>query len=490
MSRIMTAGIDYTSRDYESLKQDMIAMLQQKIPEYTDISETDAGIVLLECLAMGCDIVNFYLDVQANECFLLTCEQRQNALMWCRMFGYSPQSTTPSHVMVVFTLQSVATTNITIPKGTVVKTTPTAGQNSILFTTEDDLVITEGNFGNEKNEDGNYLFEVSAIHGIKINKEIVGISNGERNQSFSLSYYPIVIDSVVVEVYEDNNIWYEWKQVENFADSNYLSRHYRLIIEDNNQAFILFGDGNTGKIPPQNQNGIRVSYMNGGGVDANVAAETINLMHTSNAMVKSVINPKEVYIRGLDKESLSSIKVNAPSYLRTKWGALTVNDFSELTKLSFPEVLYSDAQKHPTEIDDIIVYILLRDGVKLSDKKKEEIFTFLDDRKIAGVQNIIIEEMEVYLLDLECVLVVEDDFVRGNVKKYVEDYLNDFFAVGALQVSEDISLTELEALIHNNIRGVHAFRITNPTDLILDIPDGQIAELKSLKVIATGGVEM
>ena len=52
MAREMTVGIDYTSRDYESIKQDMIAMLKRILPEYTDTSETDAGIVILECFAM------------------------------------------------------------------------------------------------------------------------------------------------------------------------------------------------------------------------------------------------------------------------------------------------------------------------------------------------------------------------------------------------------------------------------------------------------
>lgn len=491
MSRIMTAGIDYTSRDYESLKQDMIAMLQQKMPEYTDTSETDAGIVLLECLAMGCDIVNFYLDAQANECFLATCEQRQNALMWCRMFGYSPQPTTPAHVMLVFQLQAVNQTKSTvIPKGTVAKTTPTEAQNSILFTTETDLVIPANCYGTEQDEEGNYLYEVSAIHGTQIVREIIGTSNGQRNQSFALSYYPVVVESVVVEVFEDSERWIEWEAVENFADSNYLSRHYQLIIEDNNQAYIQFSDGNTGRIPPQYANGIRVSYINGGGTEGNVAAQKINLMHTSNSAIKSVINPEEVYIRGLDKESLTNIKINAPAYLRTRWGAMTVDDFSALVKLTFPEVLYADSQKHPTEIDDIIIYVMLRDGISLSEEKSQEIHDYLDDRKIAGVRNVIVQEMGIYYVDMKCVLVVEDDFVTSNVKKYVEDYLTNFFAVGALEVSEDISLTELEALVHNNIRGVHAFRIAQPDDLILDVPDGQVAELKSLLVNASGGVEI
>ena len=34
MSRSMTAGIDYTSRDYDSIREAMIAKLKEKIPEF------------------------------------------------------------------------------------------------------------------------------------------------------------------------------------------------------------------------------------------------------------------------------------------------------------------------------------------------------------------------------------------------------------------------------------------------------------------------
>ena len=47
MSREMTQGIDYTSRDYAAFKDLMINKLREKMPEYTDTSETDAGIVII-----------------------------------------------------------------------------------------------------------------------------------------------------------------------------------------------------------------------------------------------------------------------------------------------------------------------------------------------------------------------------------------------------------------------------------------------------------
>ena len=71
MSRKPTENIDYTSRDYEAFRELLIQKLQEKMPEYTDTSETDAGIVILEALANGLDVLSLYLDIIANSLFLL-----------------------------------------------------------------------------------------------------------------------------------------------------------------------------------------------------------------------------------------------------------------------------------------------------------------------------------------------------------------------------------------------------------------------------------
>ena len=492
--RSMTAGIDYTSRDYESIKQDMIAKLVKEIPEYTDTSETDAGIVLLECLAMGIDIVSFYQDVQANECMLATCEQRRNALLWCNLLGYSPLSTIPAHVMMVFALNSANNINETvIPAGTIVKTVPTEVQASILFTTEKDLVIPVGMYGNEQDEDGNYLYQVSAVHGVWVVNETLGSSDGSKNQEFSLSYYPVYTDSISIEVLEGENNWVQWGRVPSFADSNYTSRHYVLSIMDNNQAVIQFGDGNTGRIPPVYSGGIRATYINGGGTEGNVTAGTITLMHTSNPLVRMCANPEEVYIRGRDKETLESIKKNAPAYNRVKWGALTSEDFEDLARSLFKEVLYVravpvDFTDDYKKIDDIDLYIMLYDNAELTEEKAAEIKATMDDRAIVGVRNINIKEMRLFNIDIRYHLVLEDNFTQSTAKERVEDRIKKFFEFGNLNVSEDFSITEIEAAVYKDVPGVRSFRILEPSELVVIVEDGYVATLNSVDGIVSGGV--
>ena len=67
MARTATNGIDYTDKDYESFRAKMLETLQKKMPEYTDLRESDAGVVIIELLAMGLDVLSMYQDIYANE---------------------------------------------------------------------------------------------------------------------------------------------------------------------------------------------------------------------------------------------------------------------------------------------------------------------------------------------------------------------------------------------------------------------------------------
>ena len=489
MSRKMTVGIDYTSRDYASIKQDMIDMLQEKIPEYTDTSETDAGIVLLECFAMGVDIVSFYLDNQANEAMLSTCEQRKSALNWCNILGYKPKPTTPARVKQVFVLNApnpVGTT--TIPKGTVVKSTPRNGTDKILyFTTEEDLVLPVGARGNEKDGNDEYIYQVSAKNGIPIENEILGTSSGSKNQTFLLAYSPVVKDSITIDVLESDLQWARWTEVKDFSDSNLFSRHYVVNILDNGVAQIRFGDGNTGKIPPVYVNGIRASYLSGGGTQGNITANVLTQMHTSNSLVAETFNPKPVFEEGQDMESLDSIKMNAPNYNRVKWGAFTLEDFEDIMPVLFEDVLFAKATKNAGNIDDVDIYTMLKDNVALTEERIAYMISVLDDRKIVGVNEIHIMPMIIHSIDLECTLIVEDSFVKDAVLTEVHIKITDYFSVGKFGIGEDVSITDLESSVYEGVAGVLSFRVTNPSDLIISVSDGEVVELNSVTINASGG---
>lgn len=213
MARTATNGIDYTDKDYESFRAKMLETLQKKMPEYTDLRESDAGVVIIELLAMGLDVLSMYQDIYANEAYITTAEQRENVMNWCSMLGYTPRFATSAKFEQIFELIGVQNTDVTIPKGTVIKTSGTSGEEEVYFETTKDLLIPRGKLGNEKSSDGNsYMYSVVVSQGLTISNELLGSSDESANQTYTLKTPKVIIDDTL-EIFVNSGYGFEkWRE--------------------------------------------------------------------------------------------------------------------------------------------------------------------------------------------------------------------------------------------------------------------------------------
>src|SRR5215470_15722953 len=80
--------IDYTNKDFQSLKRAMIDLARYRLPEWTDQSANDLGAMLVDLFAYMGDVVLYYQDRIANESFLQTAAERRSVLNSLRLIGY------------------------------------------------------------------------------------------------------------------------------------------------------------------------------------------------------------------------------------------------------------------------------------------------------------------------------------------------------------------------------------------------------------------
>ena len=81
--------IKYTSRDYASIRRDLLEYTKRYYPEtYRDFSEASFGSLMIDTVSYIGDILSFYLDYQANETFLDTAIEYNNVLRLGRQMGY------------------------------------------------------------------------------------------------------------------------------------------------------------------------------------------------------------------------------------------------------------------------------------------------------------------------------------------------------------------------------------------------------------------
>jgi len=85
----MTPIINYTNRDFESIRQACIEYARQYYPNtFKDFSEASFGALMIDLVSLVGDNLSFYLDYQANEQFLETAQQYENILRLARERGY------------------------------------------------------------------------------------------------------------------------------------------------------------------------------------------------------------------------------------------------------------------------------------------------------------------------------------------------------------------------------------------------------------------
>jgi len=104
--------IKYTSRDFESIKQDLINHAKRNYPEvYKDFNEASFGSLMLDTVAYVGDILSFYLDYQANESFMDSAVEYKNVTRLARQFGYKYQGSPSSTGIVEFYITVPANTS-------------------------------------------------------------------------------------------------------------------------------------------------------------------------------------------------------------------------------------------------------------------------------------------------------------------------------------------------------------------------------------------
>ena len=465
MSRKPTPNIDYTSRDYEAFRELLIQKLQEKMPEYTDTSETDAGIVILEALANGLDILSLYLDIIANDVVLPTTQDRKLAVIIAKCLGYIPYNQTASEYPQVFVLNKVREENTIIPKGTVVKTKDSSDLATIYFETAEDFVIPKGALGNEKDEEGNYLYTVKVVQGSSVYQDVIGSSTGAPLQSFQLHYPNVLVDSIELYVNEGSGQRL-WSRVDSFIDYDEKSMVYTASVDEFDVCTIEFGNGLRGKIPSVYPNGIIVNYRIGGGEVGNVSANIITELDSSIPYIDSTFNLKAIVL-GHEKESLDSIKENAPASFRTRDRIVALDDYTDLLRINFYDFLQLKTVRDETDKKLVHIFYMMRQDYSMTPTLVEQIAEFIADRSMVGTTYDLAPYVE-QPVDMECLMYVDNDYDKEELVENVLSYLESVtFFYGELQFGDTIIKSDLESEIKSTFEGILSFRINTPTDDVI-----------------------
>ena len=483
-------NVDYTNRDYAGFRQDMITRLQQLIPEYTDTSDSDAGIVLIDLLAHGLDIVSYYNDKVANEVFLPTARERSSVMMIAQgILGYEVKENKPSKVYQVFEIIPVDEVTV-IPAGTLLRTKAQYGEESLYFETDADLVIPANCTGIEK-EGKEYLYKVSCTQGYTVKNDLLGTSDGTQNQTFIVPRKGVIKDSVRVFVKGENGILEEWKRVSNFINSDPMAKHYIVTLDENNIATVHFGNGRSGKIPAIHTDGITVTYRVGGGTSGNVSPKVISRTDENLAYVVNTFNPAEPYVWGVDRETLEEIKLNASSSFKTQWSCITTEDYADILKAE-PYVLDAYAFSDKSKPLDITVYVLPKNYTEMNTETltqlRQQLSQIYLGKKALGV-TVTISWAIIKPIELTLNVLLDDTTSRAVTQQEIINTIKSVYSIENRKIGEKMYMSH----VLSNVLGIEGVTdvtgyLSDNKPAITDLAPGTVSIIKDIKINMTGGV--
>jgi predicted phage baseplate assembly protein len=169
-------------------------------------------------------------------------------------------------------------------------------------------------------------------------QESLGSSDGTPAQRFKLRHLPALdLDAgETLEVREPSGEWEAWQRVESFSSSEPDDQHFHFdaaagVIELGPSIHRRRGWHQYGRVPPRGSELRMTAYRHGGGATGNVSAHRLTLLRKGIAGIASVTNPGEAR-NGMDAETLALARRRAAMELRTRYRAVTREDFEFLAE--------------------------------------------------------------------------------------------------------------------------------------------------------------
>lgn len=474
-------NIDYVTKDYEGFLQLMKALIPSRLPNWTDFSESDFGITLLELTAYGLHILSFYQDKSINERFPSTARINKSIIEICRFLGYEISSQVPSTATVTFTKYTDSlNTEIKVPKGTLVSTDPNVDNSPILFETNAELTISSGTAS----------ASVNVTQGQTIPSYVIGVGDNSENQEFTLEIDNVLMNTLEIFTLE-NGVNRPWIKVDDFLDSITSDRHFTASITGDYYTKITFGDGTSGMRVPQSAP-VYAQFRVGGGVRGNVGTGKINYLPSDITGIETISNANSAS-GGVDYENLEKAKLLAPKIYRSGRKAVTPNDF-EAIACSVSGVLKAKLEESFNANADVKLYIVPTNFGTPNNTLLQSVVDTVSAPDTMVINNHLTAVATTYILyDVAVSVTIDSTYKNADKQTEIDTLLTDF-ALNPLYFShgEEVSTSYIVGSIMG-VTGVKKVAVTiNKVgqSAATDLTCGTYEFLKynSIAVTVTGGI--
>jgi hypothetical protein len=448
-------SFDYTSRDYLSIKQDILDRASVMIPEWTARNSSDFGMVLVDLWAYIGDVLHYYVDRAAAETYLETATQKSSVLAIANLLDYRPLFQTASSGTVTIAATNAAHSNtITIPANTGFVAPATDSLPAVYFTS-----TASASMGPSVSsvvvsvEEGKFQNLESPVQSVTR----LSTSNGVSGQRFNLRYTGAIASSVAVYVYEGavvggaaTAVQYRYSSaIENEPSTSTV---FGLEVTADGVMQVIFGNGVNGKIPNSGAE-IKVSYRYGKGAEGNISSGRVTQYDSGAEVASTTIASSSAMVGGSDSESVESMKANIPLLFRTQDRAVSLQDFKDLA-LRVPQVAKATCTRAGSTVT---VYGVpyqnnyeesASASITISSQIQSEIISYFSSRTVIGASVVAAPSVTLTPINITATVYVKPEYVAQWVKDNVETAIKNLFKFEVVSFGQTLSLGEVYRTIY------------------------------------------
>jgi len=371
--------------DFISLRENLKTYLQSNTSPFKDYDYDGSNLsTLLDLLSYNTYLNSFYLNMVGNEMFLDSAVLRDSVTSHAKALNYTARSYTSAKATVDI---NIAVTNtaaryVTLPKYT--KFTATASGGTYTFSTGDNIIIS-------RNANNQFTANVDIFEGFVVTEKYVANTMID-NQRFVISNKQVDTSSLTVRVAPLPGQNYKtYLPATTLYDLNGDSEIYFTQCATQDRYEIIFGDGVFGKALTTG-NVIEATYrVSSGSAPNGLKSFTSAGSIEGYSVTVNTITPAS---GGAERESIQSIKYNAPRHFQTQGRAVTPSDYNSLLLAKYPEIksvyVYGGEEIPLTpKYGTVVVSIATVSGNPLTSRTKTDIVKYLRERSPLAINPIL-----------------------------------------------------------------------------------------------------
>ena len=417
--------LDVTELDFDTIKSNLINYFKNTEP-FKDYDYSGSGLnQLLDVLSYNTHYNAMLAHTAVNESFIDTAQIRSSVVSNAKLLGYVPRSKTAPSINVKVEFGMVPTgpnnelnpnTFIILPKGSNFKSI--YGDNSFIYTTLDDHKL-ELNVSTSLYTGTNILLKEGSLR-----RNRFALSNSNDKNVYQIDDDNVDISTMVVRIYDNANalsfeVYRNFTTIELTNESNLAVAPLYFLSENAYGKYqISFSNtGTFGKRPP-NLGIVEIEYLTTTGAASN-GSKAFNYVGPSMLYTtsRSFVTPTstvdeygnvifEKSFGGNERESIDSIRLNAPSAFVAQNRAVTANDYKSLIYSNFSIAksiaVWGGESNVPPQYGNVYISIQPQsDGlndVTLTPLEKQSVLTFLDTKKILSISPVLVDPERISLV--------------------------------------------------------------------------------------------